>query len=402
MLTLFFALMPGDHLYGVVETPVKATGELFPEHGIIGRQLEFWKKIFSTYPASSTVIHDQDEPELLIDVVDSDALAEKFGDASLATRKQKEVLTAKYIERYNLALKRFATEGRDALKYGAIEQRVFDVYSTTTWNRMRLYKGKISIRGQGGLADTFIDAANRAQDLLNYMESIFAQYDVPPKITRLAFVESMFNTSARSKVGASGVWQFMPTTARRFMYVQPYIDERNSPYKATIGAAKFLAENYDALGSWPLAITAYNHGAAGVAKGAKAVGSRDLDRIIRYYDSPSFGFASRNFYSEFLAAMKTYESLNDRGQLKSRKSRDDVVAVVVDRKITLNQIIKNTPLDQSILYDLNQCLLPQAYTTYKNQTLPPLFKIFVPKSMEESVKRGIATIQSPRYAVGEM
>src|SRR6185436_15770401 len=65
----------------------------------------------------------------------------------------------------------------------------------------------------------------------------------------------------------------------------------------------FLRENYDRLGAWPLALTAYNHGPAGVARAVREVGSTDIVRIIQEYNGPAFKFASRNFYPEFLAAL---------------------------------------------------------------------------------------------------
>ena len=68
-------------------------------------------------------------------------------------------------------------------------------------------------------------------------------------------------------------------------------------------AAQLLSYNYRVLGNWPLAITAYNHGAAGVRRAKERVGSDDIVRIVREYHSPSFGFASRNFYVSFLAAL---------------------------------------------------------------------------------------------------
>jgi membrane-bound lytic murein transglycosylase D len=72
---------------------------------------------------------------------------------------------------------------------------------------------------------------------------------------------------------------------------------------STSAAAAHLKRAYEVLGSWPLALTSYNHGLAGVARARAAVGSDSLDDMIRGYVGPSFGFASKNFYAEFLAAV---------------------------------------------------------------------------------------------------
>ena len=86
------------------------------------------------------------------------------------------------------------------------------------------------------------------------------------------------------------------------MRVDHIVDERLDPYRASVAAARLLEQNYRVTGTWPLAITAYNHGASGMRRAAQQLGTKDIARIVREYRSPSFGFASRNFYVEFLAA----------------------------------------------------------------------------------------------------
>jgi membrane-bound lytic murein transglycosylase D len=105
-----------------------------------------------------------------------------------------------------------------------------------------------------------------------------------------------------SRVGAAGLWQFTRSTGRRFMQVDHIIDERLDPYLASVAAARLLEQNHRVTGSWPLAITAYNHGASGMRRAARSLGTKDIVQIVRNYRSRTFGFASRNFYVEFLAA----------------------------------------------------------------------------------------------------
>ena len=126
---------------------------------------------------------------------------------------------------------------------------------------------------------------------------------LPRELAALPHVESSFDPTAYSKVGAAGLWQFMPGTGRRFLRVNDAVDERLDPYRATEAAAQLLDYNYRLLGNWPLALTAYNHG-------AKACVAPRLHGHLRHrhhraqYPSPSFGFASRNFYVSFLAALE--------------------------------------------------------------------------------------------------
>lgn len=88
------------------------------------------------------------------------------------------------------------------------------------------------------------------------------------------------------------------------MKVGEVIDERNDPIAATRAAARKLRENYHLLESWPLALTAYNHGPAGVRRIVTKLGTKDLVEIIQKTDAKRFGFASENFYACFLAALE--------------------------------------------------------------------------------------------------
>jgi membrane-bound lytic murein transglycosylase D len=112
---------------------------------------------------------------------------------------------------------------------------------------------------------------------------------LPVELTRLPLIESGFELHARSHVGAAGIWQFMPRTGRLFMRVDTLVDERRDPIAATRGAARFLRRLHDRLGTWPLAITAYNHGPTGVARAVRGLGTRDIGTIVSRYDGPAFG-----------------------------------------------------------------------------------------------------------------
>jgi Transglycosylase SLT domain len=102
------------------------------------------------------------------------------------------------------------------------------------------------------------------------------------------------------------------------------VDERLDPEKATRAAGRLLRQNHSALGSWPLALTAYNHGLGGVKHAQRKFGP-DLVTIIDKYNGPRFGYASMNFYSEFLAAVEIYNNYqNYFGKLVLDKPGDRV------------------------------------------------------------------------------
>ena len=137
-----------------------------------------------------------------------------------------------------------------------------------------------------------------------HIAATFTKMGLPRELAALPHVESSFNTYAYSKVGAAGMWQFMRGTGRRFLRIDAAVDERLDPYRSTEAAASFLEQNYIVLGSWPLALTAYNHGPGGMKRAQEQLGTSDIVTIVRKYNSRSFGFASRNFYVAFLAALE--------------------------------------------------------------------------------------------------
>jgi membrane-bound lytic murein transglycosylase D len=95
----------------------------------------------------------------------------------------------------------------------------------------------------------------------------------------------------------------MPATARRYLRVDHAQDERLDPFASTEAAALLLKQNYSVLQDWPLAITAYNHGLSGVRRAQRELGTGDIAEIVNRYRGERFGFASRNFYAAFLAAV---------------------------------------------------------------------------------------------------
>lgn len=372
--------------------------QAFPKPAYVRKQVRFWEKIFGKYPSTTVVVHEMYDPDRVIDIIDYKIFATRDKKSGPVPRREREEVTAKYLRRYTMAVERFATEKQNALRYGAIEKRIYAVYRKNPKALQRLYDGEIKIRAQTGLADDFVGAASIARAYLPYMEKTFAQYGVPTRLTRLAFVESMFNLKARSKVGASGLWQFMPDTARNYVHVNSLVDERNSPYKATRAAAQLLLTNFQQLRSWPLAITAYNHGRAGMAKAARTLGTFDLGEIIKRHESASFGFASQNFYAEFLAAANVFDRLERDGKIKPAPELPAADSIVLKKPISVDQLIAHTPLTRNALAQLNPCLLESTLTINAKQFLPTFYELKVPRELTQAVTVALKTLHDTRYA----
>lgn len=185
------------------------------------------------------------------------------------------------------------------------ERRIFDMYSDIADpDKFLSAAHRKRIRFQLGQKNRFLEGLKISGRYLPYMEKTFKAQGLPVELTRLPFVESSFNVRARSKVGASGVWQFMRSTGKLFLEIDDAVDERNDPMRATEAAARLLKLNYDSLKNWGLAVTAYNHGRLGMMRAVRQVGSEQIEDLVDTYHSNSFGFASSNFFSCLLAAIE--------------------------------------------------------------------------------------------------
>lgn len=364
--------------------------KLFPRGEIVKKQVWFWEKIFDRYDSQSFVIHDTRFPEVIIDVIDFNRIATPYGERIRTMTQTKKKITERYVRRYRKGINRFRQYGVKAAKISPIEDRLHQVYSQNPKAYAKLLKGGVQIRTQMGLKDEFERALHRASTYLPQMEAIFTSYGLPVMLTRLPFVESMFNLKARSKVGASGIWQFMPRTAKQFLTLNTNFDERNSPLKATHAAARLLRKNYESLGTWPLAITAYNYGASGIRRAVKTVGSTDLNELIEHYPRRRFGFASENFYAEFYAVSKVFEQKHQ-ARMKELQSMN-LVQVTLPGRASIAEVARRSAISMKILKKFNNCLKPRVFRRVSHRVLPKNYALYIPKEfMNESASRYFQT-----------
>ena len=249
--------------------------------------VNFWKKIYSEYTTRHAVIHDMRDLGIVYEVV-------YLGDNPLSRRSRERKLE-KVKKKYKQILKRInKTKNKSSLK--GEDLRIYKLVKND------FYKATRQIRAQLGLKDRFRAGVERSGLYLTEILRILKKNNLPKELSVLPHVESSFQLGAYSSAGAAGIWQFTRSTGRLFMKVGYDVDERRDPILATHAAAKLLKKNFKGINSWPLAITAYNHGLQGMKRAKKRHGS-DISKIVRSYKSRTFGFASRNFYAEFLAAL---------------------------------------------------------------------------------------------------
>jgi membrane-bound lytic murein transglycosylase D len=257
-------------------------------------QVNFWKKIYSEYTTRHAVIHDMRELGIVYEVV-------YLGDKPLSRRSREKKLE-KVKKKYKQILRRInKTKNKSSLK--GEDLRIYKLV------KKDFHKATRQIRAQLGLKDRFKAGIERSGLYLTEILRILKKNNLPEELSVLPHVESSFQLGAYSSAGAAGIWQFTRSTGRLFMRVGYDVDERRDPILASHAAAKLLKKNFQGINSWPLAITAYNHGLQGMKRAKKRHGS-DISKIVRNYKSRTFGFASRNFYAEFLAALHVVKNQN--------------------------------------------------------------------------------------------
>jgi membrane-bound lytic murein transglycosylase D len=280
---------PQLHLDGNLELPQ----DVFPTPEALKPNVAFWRRVFSEWGLGQVALHDADYPAVVYEVVD---LPGKVDD-SLGTEQL--ALIRRHREALERRLSHIAAAGDEAAL--SADDRSLRQSILAAGGVAALVGAADRVRAQRGLRERFQRGLEISGRYDRAFREVFKEEGVPEDLAYLPHVESSFQNHARSSAGAAGMWQFTRSAGRRFMTVNRAVDQRMDPVAAARGAARYLRQAYEQLGSWPLAITAYNHGIQGMLR-AKAQYGADFNRIVQNYDSRSFGFASRNFYAEFLAA----------------------------------------------------------------------------------------------------
>jgi membrane-bound lytic murein transglycosylase D len=266
----------------------------FPRPISIESNVQFWVDVFTGYRERDFVIHDRDQVWRIYQVLH---LPGEGGPS----RAEADSIDGYLKEKYANILNRLAL-GQPPANYE--ERRVADLFKGEPLSAYAL--AAQNLRVQQGMRERFEEGLLRSRYYRPTMERIFRTAGLPPELVTLAEIESGFESRARSGAGAVGIWQFTRGTGREYMKITRYHDDRFNPTAETEAAAQLLRSNYEALGSWPLAITAYNYGTGGMAA-ASSEYKGDYEEIVRSYSGSRFGFASKNYYPEFLAALQIHQ-----------------------------------------------------------------------------------------------
>lgn len=270
-------------------------------------RVDFWKNVFARYGRNQMVVHHREFPQIIFGVLDFTKEASEMGPGEL--ERHKDAVEARTVNGIKQQLRLLGSGQSPETPF---QEKLVRIMSAIPGGKEKYLRAADEdlVRTQTGIRERYAEALKRSWKYLPAMEQIFvSEYGLPKELTRVPFIESSFDYTAYSSVGAAGIWQFMPRTAKvHGLMLGKFIDERRDPIKATRAAAEYLKSAFQRLGNWPLAVTSYNHGVAGVAQKVSRSGTNDLAAMIEDPSERYFGFASSNFYPEFLAALEIYDN----------------------------------------------------------------------------------------------
>jgi hypothetical protein len=296
-----------DNVQLVRSTSTSNSKDPFPMLPCIEDNVAFWARVYTEIDVNEAYLHDKND------------LSRIYSTLSLPTNKAQR---SRYIDnerkKYINIIDNLAAKLKTPRKnWTKEEKRVAALFKESGLTLNNLNEAKSNMRIQTGLKSQFEAGVQRS---INYLPSVFPivkKSGLPIDLAYLPHVESSYNSKAGSKVGAMGLWQIMPGTMR-IVEGHAAVSKRTDPKIATTAAMKILKSDFDKVQNWPLTLTAYNHGVNGMLRAIDETGSRDLCKVIDHYSSPSFRFASSNFYAQFLAARKAakqrYSQLAKKGK----------------------------------------------------------------------------------------
>lgn len=365
-------LVSAFYFNGIFAQVVTESNTLFPLPDNLKPNVEFWIKVYTLYSSNQVIIHDSDDLMIIYEVIDANELD---AENQVSTKNLwREVEKAK--NNYREILNKLAS-------YDQINPELLDKMERSVYNLFRskaspsvFKQAATNIRGQQGLRDEFRKGLIRSGRYVEHIGKVLNKYNIPPELIALPHVESSFNYRAYSKFGAAGIWQFTRGTGRGFLKIDYTVDERFDPIKSTEAAAKLLKENYEQLGTWPLAINAYNHGVNGLKRAVRQLGTTDIGVIIEKYESRNYKFASRNFYAEFLAAMEARKNYKIYfGELEFEQP-EKFLTFKVPHYVKLSNLTERLELAVAEIERLNPCLRNSVLSSKRN--LPKGFELRIP------------------------
>jgi len=357
----------------------------FPQPAGLKPDVNFWIKVYTEVTTKEGFIHDSEHLNVIYERLSF--------EPGVDYKTRKKIIKQKK-EYYKEVLEYLASNPNKKLET-MLYRRIKGLWPKGA-NGADFEKAAKNLRFQLGQSDRFKNGLVRSGRWMSFIKDEFNKLGIPEELSSLPHVESSFRSDARSHAGAAGLWQFTRPTGRRFMRVDHVVDERLDPFLATKAAGKLLKNNHEITGTWPLALTAYNHGAAGMRRAVESVGGTDITKIVREYKGRRFGFASRNFYNAFVAANRIEQQpVSYFGKIQRDKPWV-IEEVKLPSYYTAKGLIKAFGVKNNIFKSLNPALQQTVWTN--NKYVPKGYHLRLPVGLSASKSRSLLTIPGKEKA----
>lgn len=364
----------------LLSAEVGARSAFFPKPKELEPDVAFWKKVYTEITTTQGYIHDDRYLNIIYETIQL--------EEDIDRRKRDKLVNERKRHYRDILLTLAEGEHEDLDEETA---RVLALWPKKT-SPKEFKDASRRLRFQLGQSDKFKGGLTRSSRWMAHIRETMRREGLPMELAALPHVESSFDPSAYSYVGAAGMWQFTRSTGRRYMRVDHVVDERLDPFISSEAAAKLLKHNYSVTGSWPLAITAYNHGIAGMRRAMEQTGGTDIVKILREYDGRTFKFASRNFYVAFLAAVEVHRNAEHYFGKLERDKPDQSQTIDIPFYIPAKALAKSLDVDIDLLRVMNPALRPMIWSGEK--LVPKGFSLRIPAISTNEAAERIASIDS--------
>ena len=291
-----------DHL---VQHHKLKCGQYFPCPDALRRRVDFWIDVYGRWRTNDAILHDAQRPHRVYKIIKGKACGTK-GNTQFIKEQKRQIRLR--LERIAILIEqnKTITQAKDKHYLNMFPERSPAVLRRATRN----------LRCQSGNKDGFRNALRRFGTYGPIVRRVLKDAGLHQDIQYLPFVESSYNPEAYSRVGAAGMWQIMPRTARELgLELNATMDERLDPEAASWAAARYLKNSQKNLTVaarskkanvsdselTPFVITSYNYGVNGMRRAIKKLGP-DFLTVLNRYRTKKFRVAVKNFYAGFLAA----------------------------------------------------------------------------------------------------
>lgn len=371
--------------FGLGEESTTSTKEQFIVPESLRPVVQFWTHLFGQYTQDHVIFYNESDCGIVYSVLDFSALKD-LDEATRDTIKTQIVRDER--DRLQNTLTKVAARLADSkIKISDLSNQDQRIAQLLLQNKdvISLDKDDLlkSLKARNGFAHRFKSALVNSGRYMEDFRKIFRERGVPEDLTVIPFFESAFTTAANSHAGAVGVWQFIEDTGKRYLRIDEFVDERRDPILAAYAAATHLKKEFGLLKSWPLTINAYNTGPGRMKDAQEQLETNDIATIIKKYKGSGYGFDSRNYYPEFLAALTVYNNREHYfGQVETLPP-EPYEYIATPNPINFVELAKMASLDLKTLLDMNVALNDDVATG--NRDLPRGYLLKIPPEAKQNV-----------------